>query len=531
MDLHRISRRPPFRTLLIGATACCALGVWSGSASAAWSESVAKGGDTDRVLVGGAPAVRMVTSSDRGSRAQLRTGTSRRAKPTVSAQFRLDDFDLNVGGRRALISVFGPGRASYRAGVVRTRAGLRWAVWATGNKGGVRSQKVGPAAQKGKWTKLTLATAWKQAAGRGTLVVNGKRLQTAPLNRRSGTSRTSLIGLDSGRGIRGRAEIHVRKQTIRGPGATTAKPKPKPKPAVTPAPATGSRLFSKTSVWNKPLKSNAALDPSSGRRVGELVRQVKKHDSWINTDKWSTRFYVVGKNAKRSKVTITQGCCDDLKAASRSVPVPSNARPASGSDGHITIYQPSSNTLWEYFRFGGSAGNWNANYGGVIRNVSGSNGVVAKHGASASNLPIIGGTITIAEARRKVIPHALAMSVPEQFPGWVPPAKRTDRNPSVPSGIPENTQIPMGARFRLPASLNIDKQPWPALTKAMARAAQRYGIVVRDKSGSVTFYGEAPKSGDPWKSIYGGRQPSYFVDRFPWDKLQLVKMGPLKRRS
>ena len=56
----------------------------------------------------------------------------------------------------------------------------------------------------------------------------------------------------------------------------------------------------------------------------------------------------------------------------------------------------------------------------------------------------------------------------------------------------------------------------------MARAAQRYGIIVRDKSGSVTFYGEAPKSGDPWKSIYGGRQPSYFVDRFPWDKLQLV---------
>lgn len=517
----------PRRALLSGLATACALGALATPAAAAWNESVARGGDTDRVTVGGAAAVRMVTGTDAGERAQIRNTTGRRAKPRVTAQIRLDSFDLNLGGRRALISVYGPGRASYRAGVVRNRAGLRWAVWSTGRGGKIHSLKTGPAVRKGRWNTVTLATGWRTRTGKGTLVVNGRRIQTKAINRRSARSRVVLLGLDAGRRVRGRAQIHVRRQAVRGPGAT--KPKPKPRPI--PTPSGGSRLFSPNSVWNKPLARNAAIDPSSGRRVAELRRQVRQHDAWINTNKWSTRLYVVGKNHPRQQVSITQGCCDDLKAASRRVPVPANARAAAGSDAHITIYQPSTNTLWEYFRFGGSNGNWNANYGGVIRNVSRSNGVVANHGASASSLPIIGGTITIAEAKRKVIPHALAMAVPEQFPGHVAPAKRTDRNPSVPGGVPENAQIPMGSRFRLPASLNIDAQPWPELTKAMARAAQRYGIIVRDKSGSVTFYGEAPKSGDPWKSIYGGRQPSYFVDRFPWDKLQLVKMGPITRRN
>ena len=524
LDSPRPAHIRPTRPAL---AALCALGALATPASAAWSESVGNGGDTDRVTVGGAAAVRMVTHDGAGAHAQIRNSTGRRAKPRVRAQFRLDEFDLARGGRRALIAVYGPGRSSYRAGVVRNRSGLRWAVWSTGANGAIRSLKTGPKVRHGRWTTVTLASGWRTRSGRGTLVVAGRRVQTAAINRRSARSRAALIGLGPGRKVRGRAEIHVRRQSIRGPRGPRAKPKPAPRPA----PSGGSRLFSKTSVWNRPLARNAAIDPSSGRRVKELLRQVRAHDAWINTNEWSTRLYVVGRNHKRTKVDITQGCCSDLKAASRSVPVPTSARPASGRDGHITIYQPSTDTLWEYFRFGGSPGSWRANYGGVIRRVSRSNGVVPRHGASASSLPVIGGTITIAEARRKVIPHALAMSVPEQFPGWVPPAKRTDRNPSVPSGVPENTQIPMGSRFRLPADLNIDKQPWPALTKAMARAAQRYGIIVRDKAGSVTFYGEAPKSGDPWKSIYGGRQPSYFVDRFPWHRLELVKMGRITRRS
>lgn len=517
----------PRRALVPGLAAACALGAFSVPASAAWTESVAKGGDTDKVTIGGSAATRMTTGSDAGERAQIRTSTRRRAKPRITVQIRLDDFDLNRGGRRPLISVYGPGRASYRAGIVRGRGGLRWAVWSTGRGGKIHSLRVGPAVRKGRWTPVTLATGWRTRKGRGSLVVAGRRIQTKPINRRSARSRVVLLGLDTGRRIRGDAEIHVRRQAVRGPAGKRRTPRPKPIGA---APSGGKRLFSPNSVWNKPLARNAAIDPSSGRRVAELRRQVRQHDAWINTNKWSTRLYVVGKNHPRSRVSITQGCCDDLKAASRSVPVPANARAAAGSDGHITIYQPSTNTLWEYFRFGGSPGGWNANYGGVIRNVSNSRGVVPNHGASASSLPIIGGTITIAEARRKVIPHALAMAVPEQFPGHVAPAKRTDRNPNVPGGVPASSQIPMGARFRLPASLNIDAQPWPALTKAMARAAQRYGIIVRDKAGAVTFYGEAPKSGDPWRSIYGGKQPSYFVDRFPWGKLQLVKMGPITRR-
>ena len=145
-------------------------------------------------------------------------------------------------------------------------------------------------------------------------------------------------------------------------------------------------------------------------------------------------------------------------------------------------------------------------------------------GASASSLPLLGGLIRVEEAKAGRIDHALALALPRVRQGvFASPAQRTDGT------IPSDEAIPEGARFRLDPALDIDSLDLPPLAQAIARAAQRYGIVLRDRSGVVAFVGEDPvalgaEAPDPWREVYGGQTPSTLLAKFPWDRLQLLRM-------
>jgi hypothetical protein len=120
------------------------------------------------------------------------------------------------------------------------------------------------------------------------------------------------------------------------------------------------------------------------------------------------------------------------------------------------------------------------------------------------------------------IDHALAIGVPSpRARVFAFPAQRTDGTSIDPLAIPE------GARFRLDTAVNIDALGLPPLVRAMAVAAQRYGMIVRDRTTSVTaFYGEdpGPTGTNPYPQLLGGRLPSDVLALFPWDHLQLLRM-------
>ena len=88
--------------------------------------------------------------------------------------------------------------------------------------------------------------------------------------------------------------------------------------------------------------------------------------------------------------------------------------------------------------------------------------------------------------------------------------------------------MPEGARFRLDPTLDVDKMGLPPLVRIMAKAAQRYGIVVRDQSGVVAFSGQdpTPTGSNPWTKWFGGQYPSALVQKFPWQHLQALRMAP-----
>ena len=291
----------------------------------------------------------------------------------------------------------------------------------------------------------------------------------------------------------------------------------------------GALPFAADSIWNAPLRPDAPVDPHSAPYVQQLREQVAHYGDWINTYQYSIPLYTVSMQTKRVPVVLDASgysSATELAAAFRAgVPIPPNANAAQGSDASLAIWQPATNSLWEFWQAHRLDGVWHARWGGRISDVSRSPGYYTDPrdwGGSASSLSIAGGLILPSEVRAGIINHALAIAIPHAAAGrYVFPAQRGDGNDHSASAIPE------GTRFRLRPDVNIAALHLPPLTAMIARAAQRYGLLVRDQSGSVVFYGDDPAAtgGNPWEGPHGlfeSDLPSKLLAGFPWQDMEAL---------
>lgn len=141
-------------------------------------------------------------------------------------------------------------------------------------------------------------------------------------------------------------------------------------------------------------------------------------------------------------------------------------------------------------------------------------------GATATGLPLLGGLVTLADLSRGYIDHALAMAIPQAEQGvfaW--PAQRTD------GGYTGGVAIPEGTMFRLDPTVNIASLNLPNIIRMLAQAAQTYGIIVRDQSGSLSLYGQDPTStgSNPWPAQFGSQGVGAYMAKFPWSHLQAIQ--------
>lgn len=307
--------------------------------------------------------------------------------------------------------------------------------------------------------------------------------------------------------------------------------------AVDAADASGD-LFAPSSFWNKRLAADAPLDATSATLIQALTAEVQRERAarigpWIGAGSGSTPVYRVPEDQRRVRVRLDKLTSPGAKALRRafaSVPMPRNAKPAPGADGHLTVWQPSTDRLWEFFKARREGSTWHADWGGAIRNVSKSPGYYTKRawpgatrswGATATSLPIIGGTMLLDELKRGRVDHALALNLPAPRSGqfaW--PAQRSD-------GTGPPTALPEGARIRLDPAVNIDDLGLPKLGRTIARAAQRYGMVVRDQTGhGMSLWAEVPTTTSVrgLSSYLNGKTPTDVLANFPWDRMQVLKM-------
>src|SRR5271166_1877369 len=302
------------------------------------------------------------------------------------------------------------------------------------------------------------------------------------------------------------------------------------------------RFFSPRSFWNQPVSDHAALDPSSAEVVGSLANEMATEEHaergpWINIGAYGVPIYTVSAQQPTVRVrlaAIPQGgvsaiarseSVHALQKGWRAVPLPPDARPASGTDGHLVVWQPRTDRLWEFWQLVRRPFGWSGSWGGAMRHVSRSDGVYSSKawpgagsawGASASSLSIAGGLITLEDVKAGRIDHALAIAVPNVRGGvYALPARRTDGSSNDPLSLPE------GAHLRLDPALNLTALHLPPLTRMLAEAAQRYGLYIRDGGPIGAFFGQrpAPTEANPYNGPNGyfeGKYPNQILAPFPW---------------
>jgi hypothetical protein len=307
--------------------------------------------------------------------------------------------------------------------------------------------------------------------------------------------------------------------------------------AVSPAAAQPNSVrpvFAPDSFWYKPIPVNAPLNPNSAAYAAEFLRQYKAHTNGIgvNMGAYSEPIYTVDGGAP--VVQVTQWSCQGYHDAGleqqwAAVPIPSYASPADGTDAEMAIYQPSTDTLWEFWRARQSNGQWQACWGGRMDGVSSNPGIwPRRYGVTATGLPFAPGQITVRELNSGAIHHVMGIALvdTERSALFSWPANRSDGyNPKN-----EPNRIPEGLRLRLDPSVNIDALKLHPVAKIIAKAAQTYGFVVWDKAGAISLRFENPKvyviagKPNPYTAIFNGTPAYAVLNGIPWDRLQFLPM-------
>jgi hypothetical protein len=288
--------------------------------------------------------------------------------------------------------------------------------------------------------------------------------------------------------------------------------------------------FSCASVWNAPLSAHAPLSPHSAQYASELAAFVKTDGGWINSYSYSVPVYTVPRDQAKVPVTLDTsgaGAADALaKTFRQGVPIPHGAKAAAGSDQHMVVWQPSTDTFWEFWHAQQVNGAWHARWGGKMTHVSSNPGYFSDPpdwGATATSLPLLGGLIGLKELESGHVDHALALAIPHAATGVVAfPAQRSDGNEKTSGAIPE------GTRFRIDPRVNIAALHLPPIDRILAEAVQRYGMIVRDQAGAVSLFAQdpTPLGKNPYYGTHGlfdGISPANVMRYFPWKHLQAVK--------
>ena len=330
--------------------------------------------------------------------------------------------------------------------------------------------------------------------------------------------------------------------------------------AAPPAEASAQQCYFPSSFFCHRLAPDAPIDPDSAAMVAEVRnmarglrpdgrngRQVANREN-VNHDEYAPMLYTVPADQPRVAVALDSGDPELRAALAAGVPIPPYAQPAPGTDGQLIIYQPSTDTMWEFWRARrGITGGWRATWGGVIGDVSTNpghyqdavaGGYPQRHtwGGPASGIPNLPGLITVEQLRSGVIGHAVIFSTWANHPTrWVYPAQRTDgRCRGLMGRICAG--VPQGARFRIDPRFDVSRIDHP-IARMIAAAVQDYGMVLTNTTGSgVSFYAEGwrghPGRGDPYYGPGGlfTTDPSQaattrFMREFPWGHLQMLRRG------
>lgn len=259
--------------------------------------------------------------------------------------------------------------------------------------------------------------------------------------------------------------------------------------------------FTAASPWNTPISQSPEIDPDSALMIANLSATAP----YFGADfvKWTTPVHVIDfTQARKVNVYSSKGprspdVDPNADGIIENIPMPAGIWPDPEQDGHVVMVDPVARKSWEFSRFGmDTNGNyvastisiWDLDGAGYYTPFSGS--YWWARGSNGAGVPWIGGIIRPEEIAAGEITHAILCATPVNRKCTVDgqkeqvclPACRTDG-----WGI-GTAYIPEGARLQLDPTLDLDALNLSPETKVVARAMQKYGMIVSDNSSSFKTY-------------------------------------------
>lgn len=273
--------------------------------------------------------------------------------------------------------------------------------------------------------------------------------------------------------------------------------------------------FPATSVWNRPLPKNPRLDPRSKQKVAFFLRNAVRPNVALHA--YATAVTVAGPDAPRYSVR-----CRVYRCKLGRVPIPLGTQADPSEDGHLAVWDPAARREWDFWiaRYDAATDTWSTAAGAAMS--TDGNGIVPRGqtGGNAANFPLFAGLLRPEEIQQGRIDHVLTFGMPHVAAGK--PRCPATHN----AGDSRNRDaLAEGTRLQLDPKLNVDALPLPDWQKTIMRALQRYGMLLRDGSGSLVLYAEntVNRGSDAWAAVGLKTEGTAISLRaIPWSRMRVV---------
>jgi hypothetical protein len=311
-------------------------------------------------------------------------------------------------------------------------------------------------------------------------------------------------------------------------------------PVVTPPPlTTTARFFSADSPWNLRDDPTWVADRNSDLMIANLAADfARAGKGWLvnGTDAYPTYAIPVYTAASSTPKVPVGSAPRNWWKGFPSVPIPPNAKPATGSDKHLTVED--ADWLWEFWEMvKDSSGRWNAGSGSQMpKRGNGYSDRAAGLASRAYGGSSTAGSILKSEMQKGIIPHALALAY-ETVLGPSYAKGQVAGGPMAIASHSDNYQdaahsgpgcIPEGARLRIKKGIDIAALAGGKKDALIVLTALRdYGGFMVDHAGAPTIYAEALTDGSTWGTLLTSRA----VIDVPADVLEVLRLPALTAMS
>jgi hypothetical protein len=254
------------------------------------------------------------------------------------------------------------------------------------------------------------------------------------------------------------------------------------------------RPYSDTSPFNQVIPPSPRLLAQSSEIVSRFLSWDQLARPWVGTadstdDYWHPTYYPQDSDPPYT-IHCNKYACPSIEGTQ--VRIPSNARPAGGGDGHMTVVDQAGS--WEYDFWQVQTKPLPAGGGTIVVSSGGRTRIGTAHadglgsGANAARWGLLAGVVRAQEMEAGKINHAISFVTRCDNDTYVYPARGLGSACSA-SGESNADAPPMGARFQLDMSdAEIDALAVPGWKKTILRAIARYGMYLGDTGGGFLSF-------------------------------------------